>query len=254
VRAQRHTSGPHTKSRARRHFVHSVSSGSAAPVPSLLKPLPVHAGSPPSICLGLELTAPAGVDAEGGSDPDFNRLSANADVNATDMSVFLPADRSMSWTGFGTATMFSSARDMWNPFVANTTCPIMVPAYTGDLNLYTSMLEEDIFPFSPLATSPPNEDMEGLFDFPSTPLLLTIPLPLQPMATEPSTAVSQNHTPAPFPGQVHTSTNAANTPSSASPHDANDLGFDPTLLPMQDDLSTSATVQAQGTEGYRQRT
>jgi hypothetical protein len=53
----------------------------------LLKPLPMHAGSPPSIGLGLELTAPAVDDAEGGSDPDFNRLLVNADVNATDMSV-----------------------------------------------------------------------------------------------------------------------------------------------------------------------
>lgn len=196
----------------------------------------MHAGSPPSIGLGLELTPRADEDAEGWLGPDVNRLSANANVNATAMSVSLPADRSMSWTGFGTATMFPSARDMWHPFVANTTGPGMVPAYTSDLNLYTSMLEEDMSPFSPLATSHPNEDMEGLFELPFTPLLLTIPLPLQPMATQPSTAVGQNHMPVPFPGQVHTSANAANTPSSASPHDANDLGFDPTLLPMQDDF------------------
>jgi hypothetical protein len=205
-------------------------------VPWLLKPLPVYAGSPLSIGLGLELTPPAEEDAEGWSDPDVNRLSANANVNATAMSVSLPADRSISWTGFGTATMFSSARDMWNLSVANTTDTGMIPAYTDDLNLYTSMLDEDMFPFSPLARSQPNEDMEELFDFPFTPLLMTIPLPLQPMSTQPSTAVSQNHTPAPFPGQVHTGTNAATTSSSPSPQDANDLSFDPTILPMQDDF------------------
>jgi hypothetical protein len=206
-------------------------------VPSLLKPLPVYAGSPPSIGLGLELTPRADEDAERWSDPDVNRLSANANANAnaTAMSVSLPADRSMSWTGFGAATMFSSTRDMWNRSVANTTGTGMLPAYT-DLNLYTSMLEEDMFPFSPLARSQPNEDMEELFDSPFTPLLLTIPLPLQPMSTQPSTAVSQNHTPAPFPGQVHTGTNAATTSSSPSPQDANDLSVDPTLLPMQDDF------------------
>lgn len=204
-------------------------------LPSLLKPLPVHAGSPLSIGLGLELTPPAEEDAEGWSDPDVNRLSANANANATAMSVSLPADRSMSWTGFGAATMFSSARDMWNPSVANTTGPGMLPAYTADLNLYTSMLEEDMFPSSPPVTSQSNEDMEWLFNFPFTPLLLTIPLPLQSMATQPSTAVSQNHTPAPSPSQLYTSTNASTT-SSASPQDANDLSADPTLVPMQDDF------------------
>jgi hypothetical protein len=129
-------------------------------VPWLLKPLPVYAGSPPSIGFGLELTPRADEDAERWSDPDVNRLSANANANAnaTAMSVSLPADRSMSWTGFGAATMFSSTRDMWNRSVANTTGTGMLPAYT-DLNLYTSMLEEDMFPFSPLARSQPNEDM-----------------------------------------------------------------------------------------------
>jgi hypothetical protein len=199
-------------------------------VPSLLKPLPMHAGSPLSIGLGVELTPSAEEDAEGWWDPDVNRLSVNANANATAMSVSLLADRSMSWTGFGAATMFSSARDMWNPSVANTTGTGMFPAYTGDLNLYTSMLEEDMFPFSPLARSQPNEDMEELFDFPFTPLLLTIPLPLQPMSTQPSTAASQNHTPAPFPGQVHAGTNAATTSSSPSPQDTNDFGRRPAPL------------------------
>jgi hypothetical protein len=78
--------------------------------------------------------------------------------------------------------------------------------------------------------------MEWLFDFPFTPLLLTIPSPLQPMTTQPSITVSQNHKPAPSPGQLHTSTNAATAPSSASPQDVNNLGFDPTLLPRQDDF------------------
>jgi hypothetical protein len=56
------------------------------------------------------------------------------------------------------------------------------------------------------------------------------------MSTAASTWVSQNHTPAPFPGQVHAGTNTATTSSSASPQDANDLSADPTLLPMQDDF------------------
>ncbi|RSH95833.1 hypothetical protein EHS25_000926 [Saitozyma podzolica] len=149
--------------------VNSVSSMMSG-MSSVSRPLPMHtAATPqpeaPTLGLGLDLNLnpDVGEDTDGRSDPYMGSPSS-ARLQALNCS--------SSFLGFcmGSTITIPSTNTTLNP---------IFPELNPDVDIYTARMEDEMmFSFSPQGVPGNSGDVDGFYDYPFTPVMSTLPLPL----------------------------------------------------------------------------
>lgn len=144
-----------------------------AAVPSVLGPLPTHTAlrRPHTPGRGLSL----GLDSQMDEQADRESNWDDGTPSSSPLSASNSASVISGLSGFGTGNMItiSTVNLTLTPLSAG------MPDY-GELEVCTSMIEDDTFQLPLPGASGTSDDVYGVDNYPSTPILSTIPLPPEP--------------------------------------------------------------------------